>query len=165
MPKKPSKPLGHFVFPKSGGPARVIEVLPDSKDELEEVITRKFVAALRSRFNRELATPTRGDEWPDFWTAEGNATIGLEVVEVVNPEHVMQGRAYRSNLLVSVDRARELLTEAIQKKIAKNYQIPRDWSLWLVAYDVASALAVQHDAAAHDAHAFLRSVEHPFTEV
>lgn len=165
MPHKPSKPLGHFVFPQNGALSRVVEVLPDSKDELEQVIALKFATALRSRFDRELAVPIRGDEWPDFWTSEGKATIGLEVVEVVNPDHVAQGQAYRSNLPVSVDRARELLTETIQKKIAKGYQTARDWSLWLVAYDVTSALAAEHDLAARDSNTFFRSVEHPFTEI
>jgi len=165
MPKKPSKPLGHIVFPKSGPPSLVSERLPASKHELEQVIIRKFVAALHQRFQRTLAPPTRGTEWPDFWTSEGTARIGIEVVEVVNPDHVAGGEAYRTSLPVSLERAHQLLTETIRSKIGKHYQNPQGWSLWLVAYDVTSALAGDHDIAGRNSHAYLQTIAHPFGEV
>lgn len=165
MPRKPSRPVGHIVFPKSGAPYPVVEALPESKDELERVIAQKFVDALRERFNRELDSPRRGDTWPDFWTHEAGRQIGLEVVEIVNPELAAQGRAYRENLPVDVGRARRLLTEAIRAKIAKRYQRLSTASLWLLAYDVTSALVAQHDAAAREANAHLQTVEHPFSEI
>ena len=43
QPKKPSRLLGHIVFPRK---ERVVERLPDTKDELEAVIVDKFVGAL-----------------------------------------------------------------------------------------------------------------------
>lgn len=165
MPKKPSRPRGHIVFPKSGAPYSVVEALPDAKGDLEEVIARKFVEALKKRFDRSLAVPIKQDTWPDFWTAEGTRRIGIEVTEVVNPDHVAGGMAYKANQPVSVARAIELLTLAIDRKIAKNYTAPGDAELWLLAYDGTNALAAGHDRAAHHSHAFLESIDHPFSEI
>lgn len=89
MPRKPSRPVDLIVFPKGGGKARyVVENLPETKDELEMAIVRKFVVALRERFGRDLAEPERQREWPDFWTLEKQRRVGIEIVEVVNPDHI-----------------------------------------------------------------------------
>src|SRR5436190_15969350 len=88
MPKKPSRPLSHIIFPKAGTPSVVSEVLPEPKDDLEAVIVRKFITALEHRFDRHLTNPEKDDPWPDFWTSEGGRPVGIEVVEIVNPEHI-----------------------------------------------------------------------------
>src|SRR5437762_10571131 len=106
MPKKPSRPIGHIVFPKVGQPSVEREVLPTDKDQLEEVLARKFVDSLRVRFRRDLAMPVRGDRWLDFLSQEGERKVWLELVEVVNPE--LGGRAYRESVPVSVEYARGL---------------------------------------------------------
>lgn len=89
MPRKPSRPIDLIVFPKGGGKARyVAENLPETKDELEKAIVRKFIVALRERFGRDLAEPERRGAWPDFWTLEKQRRVGIEIVEVVNPDHI-----------------------------------------------------------------------------
>jgi len=165
MPSKPSRPIGHVVFPKSGRRYSEVEKLPDSKDELEQVIAQKFIQALRVRFDRQLGVLNRGDRWPDFLTYEVGQEVAIEVVEVVNPDHVAKGLAYRENLPVEITRARRLLIDTIEAKIAKKYATPRAWSLWLLAYDVTSALCGQHELAAREANVYLQSVEHPFSEI
>ncbi len=87
LPRKPSSPLGHIVFPKQGKPYRVIEPLPNLAEDLEATITRKFVGAMKRFENRELSIPKRGKQWPDFETKEGETRIGIELVEVINVDH------------------------------------------------------------------------------
>lgn len=113
MPKKPSRPLGHIVFPKDGPAYREHELLPTDKDQLELLIARKFVQAMQARFGRTLAEPTRGDRFPDFLTSENGREIWLEVTEVVNPE--LRGHATTELASVSVEYARSLLTLTIRE--------------------------------------------------
>ena len=163
VPDKPSSPLEYFVFPKHGRPTRVTEALPRTKQELEGAIAEKFVRALRERFGRVLVDPLPGDDWPDFWTEESGAKIGIEVVEVVNPEHIAAG-GYGAAQSVAVERANRLLIETVKVKIAKKYQNPQTWSLWLLVYDVTQALVGQ-DVAAHVANGALKTIDHPFAEI
>lgn len=86
-PKKPSAPLGHIVFPKKGKPYRVLEPLPASAKDLEAAIVDKFVGALRHFEKRELSNPLPCDPWPDFEAQECKKHYGIEVVEIINPEH------------------------------------------------------------------------------
>ena len=86
-PRKPSSPLGHIVFPGKGKPYQVIETLPDSSDDLESAIVRKFIGALKHFENRELCDLQRGNVWPDFRCKERGQIIGIEIVEVVNQVH------------------------------------------------------------------------------
>jgi hypothetical protein len=152
-------------LPKGRSSVQGVREAAGYKEELEEVIAHKFVEALRVRFDRELGVLKRGDAWPDFLTYEVAQKVGIEVVEVVNPDHVAKGLAYRENLSVEITRARRLLIETIEAKIARKYPTPRTWSLWLLAYDVTSALAGQHELAAREAHVYLQSEKHPFSEI
>jgi len=86
-PRKPSQPPGHVVFPKKGRPYRVMELLPPYKNELEAVIVKKFIGALKHKEGRHLSHPVKADPWPDFVCEEAGAKIGIEVVEVINVEH------------------------------------------------------------------------------
>lgn len=168
MPKKPSRPARHITFPKGGTPSfAVSEAFPDDKDLLELAIAQKFIASMAFRFQRELSEPTKieDEQWPDFWTSERSRKIGVEVVEVVNLDHIARSGTYGSVMPVNVEDARRLLTDTIQRKLAKCYQPARGWSLWLLAYDVTGALSGEHDLAAQLANTFLKEVEHHFAEV
>jgi hypothetical protein len=88
MPKKPSRPVGHIVFPRAGTPFGVSEFLPDRKEDLEATLARKFVESMQSRFGRMLSPPFSDANWPDFWSAENGHRVGVEIVEVVNPDHI-----------------------------------------------------------------------------
>lgn len=112
-PRKPSQPLGHIVFPKRGRPYTVLEPLPESQKELEARIVRKFIGAMRYFEHRELATPVEADLWPDFETREGETKVGIEVVEVVNPDHAEKGRIQQ----LYAARVRELLDD-MQARLA-----------------------------------------------
>lgn len=83
-PRKPSQPLGHVIFPQK---VLVREDLPDFKEELETVIVKKFIGSLKHFAERHLSQPVKSDPWPDFLCKEGEATIGIEVVEVINVDH------------------------------------------------------------------------------
>ena len=86
QPRKPSSPLASIIFPKQGAPSRKVEPLPDSQDDIELVIANKFIAAL-SQQGRILAPPTRNDVWPDIQSSESGRAVGIEMVEVIYPDH------------------------------------------------------------------------------
>jgi len=86
QPRKPSSPLASIIFPKQGAPSRKVEPLPDSQDDIELVIANKFIAAL-SQQGRILAPPTRNDVWPDIQSSESGRAVGIEMVEVIHPDH------------------------------------------------------------------------------
>lgn len=119
---------------------------------------------MQFRFGRTLDAPIRGDRYPDFWTAESAGRIGIEVVEVVNREHIAAG-GYGVPQSVAVNVARRLLLDTIQSKIAKLYPRPTDWKLWLLAYDATHALVGAQLQAAQLAYEALGSMEQPFTEI
>jgi hypothetical protein len=164
-PRKPSRPVGHFVLPKAGGAYRVYEQLPDGKEQLERVIVEKFRLALEMRFARTLTTPEPGEQWPDFWTTENGWRIAIEITEVVNLEHIRSSGTHSSSLPVAVDRAKQLLKETIERKVAKAYSRSGDWVIWLLVYDNTNALVSLNAEAARVAHQYLSVVPHPFTEV
>ena len=66
---------------------KVIEPLPDNKDELETSVIEKFKGALLHFERREIENVKKADPWPDFEAKEGSDTIGIEVVELVNRQH------------------------------------------------------------------------------
>ncbi|MFH1929783.1 MAG: hypothetical protein ABIK79_16690 [Chloroflexota bacterium] len=86
-PRKPTQPLGHIVLPKKGRPYKVIEVLPDVNEDIEETIVKKFIGALQRFEGRYLSTCTRGDPWPDFEAHEGDKRVGIEITQVIDIEH------------------------------------------------------------------------------
>ena len=118
---KPARPFGHFIFPKDREPTFLGESLPTRKEDLEAAVVRKFIDALGQRFDRRLNPEIiRGTEPADLVSDEAGRRIEIQVTEVVNLEHARGGRIYRENLPESVDRVRQLLTECIGLKLAKN---------------------------------------------
>ena len=99
QPRKPSQPLGHIVFPKKGPVRKVIEALPEDKEELEEAVVTKFAGALTHFEGRHIQNITKADPWPDFEGTEGTGTVGIEIVELVNKRH---------NILRSIQQAYEV---------------------------------------------------------
>jgi len=102
---KPSRQLGHIAFSKTGRAFKVAEPLPSRKEDLEATIVAKFVGRLRSSEGRDLCIPTKGDQWPDFETSEGEVRIGIEIVEVLNIGHARKRRVQE----LYASRVRELL--------------------------------------------------------
>lgn len=101
-PRKPSEPLAKIVFRAGGrGTHMVVEPLPEVKEDLELTIVTKFIAAMEQAEGHTVEPPTRGDEWPDFETRADGRKIGIEVVEVINPDHA-QKRARQSQYLKEV---------------------------------------------------------------
>ena len=86
-PKKPSSPLGHIIFSKKGHVKKVIEQLPENKEELEQAIVNRFAGALTHFHKRHIENINKSDPWPDFEGYEGKDTIGIEIVEIVNSRH------------------------------------------------------------------------------
>jgi hypothetical protein len=164
MHRKPSQPPTYIVFPKQGPVSLVAEPLPNEKNDLEQAIGNKFIFAVQQRFGRILSAPTPGEEWPDLWSCEGSERIGIEVVEIVNAEHITLG-GYGVPQSVAVEVAQRLLLGTIQAKLAKNYPTPSDWKLWLLAYDATHALVGKEVEAAHLANEALQSKVHPFAEI
>lgn len=168
MPKKPSLPVGHVVFPKEGKPYFENEALPDDYRELEHVIACKFTVSMGKRFGRVLKTlvlRNENDNFPDAKTTEGNIEIELEIVEVVNRDHMKEKMPYGTPAPVNVETAPNNLIEAIEGKIKKGYQKSTIGKLWLLAYDNTHSLAGNHDKAAQVANSYLRKVNHPFDEI
>lgn len=97
MPKRPpsrkrSPVLRMVAFPKTGSAHQVLEHLPETQNELEDVIVSKFVDALKRQTGQSPATPKRGNSWPDYETSDGKQEIGIEVVEVLNKDHRIKAR-------------------------------------------------------------------------
>lgn len=126
-PRKPSTPLGHIVFPKKGKPHRVLEPLPGSAKDLEATIIEKFAGALRHFEKRGLSKPLPCDPWPDFEAREGKNHIGIEIVEIINPDHArkraLQGQYARQVRGLINDISPRLAGLSIQ--LIDGYQNPR----------------------------------------
>ena len=82
-PRKPSEPLGYISFSKKGEVKKVVEHFPDTKEDLEAAIMRKFVGAL-AHFEGRVLTDLRRGSWPDFEGMEGHERVGIELTEVVD---------------------------------------------------------------------------------
>jgi len=157
-PPKPSAPIGFANFGKDDSVSIIKESLPADKDELELVVADKFIEALNSRFGRVLNPLEHGDEWPDFWTAEGNTRIALEVVEVIDPEYVKSGLAHKQPRWVPVDYPATLLAKTVESKVKKRYPKLTDAKLWLLAYENSGALAGDLAKAAEVANTYCKSI-------
>lgn len=89
MPKKPTSPAGHWLFPKRGRPYLVAEQLPTDSETLEASVVELFVARLR-HLGHKVMGRARPDDWPDAAIAIGERTVGIELVEVVDSDHRQQ---------------------------------------------------------------------------
>ena len=72
---------------------------------METVIVKKFIGALQHFEKRELTLIGRGNPWPDFEAQEGNRRVGIEIVEVVNIDHVKKRalqRQYEERLTAAI---------------------------------------------------------------
>lgn len=129
VPRKPSEPLATIVFRAGGrGAHMVVEPLPEAKEDLELAIVTKFIGAIRTH-GIILNPPTRGDrEWPDFETSRPNGDrVGIEVVEVVDPDHA-QKRARQSHYLKELLPRLSGLTSALDGLVLTvddGYQTPQ----------------------------------------
>lgn len=84
-PRKPDRPIGAAIFPKTGKVRLEIEHLPTEQKPLEMTIGEKFVGAM-SRFRHVVLTDLRlGIEPADLFCTNGDGlTLGIQVTEMVD---------------------------------------------------------------------------------
>lgn len=87
----------------------MLEALPESPKGLETTIVRKFIGALQHFEGRHLEPPVANEPWPDFVTREGERQVGIEVVEVINPDHAQKRRTQQ----LYAAHVQELLDDAL----------------------------------------------------
>lgn len=125
--RKPSEPLAKIIFRAGGrGTDLIVEPLPEEKDDLELAIVKKFIVALQQALGLALGTPVRGDTWPDFETMAGTQKIGIEVVEVVEPEHALKKARQSQYLeeLLPLVQDLEPIFDGVAIAIDDGYQVP-----------------------------------------
>lgn len=97
-PRKPSVPLAAIVFRGGGrGTHMIVESLPEGKEDLELAIVERFLQGLRAD-GRVVGKPERGPDPPDAIVQIDGARVGIEVVEVIDPDHA-QRRAIQQQYL------------------------------------------------------------------
>lgn len=124
-PRKPSVPLAQITFRAAGGVHGTVESLPPVKEDLELAIARKFVASLQ--VEGLGPEPKRADPWPDVEVSLDGRVVGIEVVEVINPEHAQKRTTqerYLAALLPMLDDLEERLDEVVMS-VVDGYQEPR----------------------------------------
>jgi hypothetical protein len=125
-PRKPSMPLAQITFRAAGGVDATVEPLSPLKEELELTIVRKFVASVQAE-GLPKPEPKRADPWPDVEVRIDGQSIGIEVVEVIDPDHA-QKRATQERYLVAL---LPLLTDLEERlhhvvmTVVDGYQEPR----------------------------------------
>lgn len=126
QPRKPSQPLGHIVFPKKGLVRKVIETLPEDKDQLEEAVVKKFAGALAHFEGRHIQDITKSDPWPDFEGTKETGTVGVEIVELVNQRHNILRSTQQSYEVAILDALgdRVVMFNGLNITIDDNYQTP-----------------------------------------
>jgi hypothetical protein len=83
-PRKPVRNPGHIVFPKVGAAYAETEQMPRNQAGLEAIVGVKFLGALRHFLGRDLRDLRRGTEPADLECDEGDAVVGIQVVEVID---------------------------------------------------------------------------------
>lgn len=124
-PRKPSVPLAQITFRAAGGVHGTVESLPPVKEDLELAIARKFVASLQ--VEGLGPEPKRADPWPDVEVSLDGRVVGIEVVEVINPEHAQKRTTqerYLAAVLPMLDDLEERLDEVVMS-VVDGYQEPR----------------------------------------
>lgn len=125
-PKKPVPPAAFIVFDKDGDVRIEQEPLPRDQEELESRLASKFVGALEHFHGRRLQSLERGDPWPDFVATENEARWGIELAEVVDPDHARKyriQRQYRDRILHVLGGIPPVLG-GLTALVADNYQEP-----------------------------------------
>ena len=127
QPRKPRQPLGHIVFSKKGPVRKVIETLPEYKDQLEEAVVKKFAGALSHFEGRQIQDITKSDPWPDFEGTEKGSNVGIEIGELVNQRHNILRSAQQSYEVAIIDELgdRIKMFDGLDITLADNCQTPR----------------------------------------
>ncbi len=123
--QKPTRTLTRVSFPKFGPAKAFLENLPDTKEELEATILKKFISELEAK-GRKFSTPISTGGWPDFETKEDGQRIGIEMVEIFNPDiGRKQGiqREYRKAIHEGIA---SIISEfhGLEITLSDNYQMP-----------------------------------------
>ncbi len=84
-PRKPDRPIGAIIFPKSGPVRRELEHLPREQKPLELIIGQKFVGAI-THFGHGILTDLRlGDEPADLLCTDASGhPVSIQVAEIVD---------------------------------------------------------------------------------
>jgi hypothetical protein len=125
-PRKPSQPLGHIVFPRKGAVRKVIQTLPEDKNQLEEEVVKKFIGALAHFKGRYIQDISKSDPWPDFEGTEEIGTVGIEIVELVNQRHNILRSTQQSYEVAILDALgdRVEMFSGLDITLDDNYQTP-----------------------------------------
>jgi hypothetical protein len=106
------------------------EELPSAKDDLETVIVKKFVGALRDRDGRCLELIPREDPevWPDFEATLEGRKIGIEMAEAITQDHARKRSRQDEYLAELLPRVADLgaALQGICLTIDDGYQEP-EW--------------------------------------
>jgi len=104
-PRKLIQRLGSILLGPSGT-TKILETLPDSQQDRECAIVRKFIGAMAHFEHRALSPPTPGEEPADCLTQEGDQRVGIQVTDVVKFDHAhMRGTQHKYS-----EHIRELLS-------------------------------------------------------
>jgi hypothetical protein len=85
-PRKRIQRLGSIHFGPNGA-TKILETLPESQQDRECAIVRKFIGAMAHFELRVLSPPIPREEPADCLTQEGNQRIGIQVTDVVKYDH------------------------------------------------------------------------------
>jgi hypothetical protein len=125
-PRKPSVPLTSIVFRAGGrGTQLIVEPLPEAKEELELAIVERFLNGLRAQ-GRDVGRPERGPDPPDAVVQIDGVRVGIEVVEVIDPENA-QRRAIQEQYLralLPLLQDLEAQLEGVAMTVVDGYQEP-----------------------------------------
>ena len=109
-PRKLIQRLGSILMGPSGT-TEILETLPDSQQDRECAIVRKFIGAMAHFEHRVLSPPAPGEEPADCLTQEGGQRVGIQVTDVVKFDHAhMRGTQNKYS-----KRIRELLSDCFSE--------------------------------------------------
>ena len=96
-PRKPDRPIGAIIFPKSGPVRRELEHLPREQKPLELIIGQKFVGAI-THFGHGILTDLRlGDEPADLLcTDAAGHPVGIQVTEMVDEFARIESKGWKA---------------------------------------------------------------------
>ena len=125
-PRKPSVPVTAIVFRGGGrGTHMIVEPLPEAKEDLELAIVERFLNGLRAQ-GRDIGRPERGPDPPDAVVQIDGARVGIEVVEVIDPEHAQRRAIPEQYLraLLPLLQDLEAQLEGVAMTVVDGYQEP-----------------------------------------
>lgn len=116
----------------------IVEPLPEEKEDLELAIVERFLNGLRGN-GREVGRPERGADPPDAVVQIDGAQVGIEVVEVIDPDHAQRRAVQQQYLRAMLPLLHDLEAqlEGVAMTVVDDYQEPM-WPSVASSQDSAS---------------------------